>query len=379
MAQGNVIVIGAGLGGLAAAVAARRAGADVMVFERRREGAREGLGLGLWTSGTTALDRLGVRQAAFADFPTISRIVIRDQAGRLIKEVLDHRLGRDAPLLAVIVERHWLLETLLSALGASRVRFDMEFVKFEQEASEVVAHFADGRTERADLLVGADGLHSRVRHQLHPQAKPRSLQVVAWRGITTLPPNGIQIGTGSETWGRGAVFGLHPMDQGRWYWYASATNADSRSRSLPLGDRDELLRRFHGWHDPIEQAIRATDTDSLVRTPLYDLDPLTKWGNGRVSLLGDAAHAVSPALGQGGCMALQDAVALGACIRERATTGAALEAYERRRRRHARSIARASRLWSALLHSRSPTVYRLRDLFMRRLPPKLLEAGMKRI
>jgi 2-polyprenyl-6-methoxyphenol hydroxylase-like FAD-dependent oxidoreductase len=223
---------------------------------------------------------------------------------------------------------------------------------------------------RADLVVLADGLDSPTRHLVAgPRPQPRYAGYTAWRGITG-PDDAVAAGiaapapgAATESWGRGQRFGIVPLADGRTYWFATANTADGQRAAG--GEHDEVLRRFTGWHEPIRQVLAATDPAAVLRHDVHDLrpDPDT-YVRGRLLLLGDAAHAMTPDLGQGACQALEDAVVLGAVLPVGADIDAALVHYDALRRPRAQLISRRSRALGRVgqLHGRLTTAARNRLL-----------------
>jgi 2-polyprenyl-6-methoxyphenol hydroxylase-like FAD-dependent oxidoreductase len=180
-----------------------------------------------------------------------------------------------------------------------------------------------------------------------------------------------------EVWGVGGGFGFGPAGPRRVYWYCFETVPEAAP--APDRPRDEFLRRYGSWFDPIPALIESTDPDAIQPTFTYDRPPRRTWGRGRVTLLGDAAHPMKPNIGQGAAQALEDAVVLGSCIAERADAEEALRAYERRRVRRANAVVRASRQAGRAAEVRSPIGARVRDEVMKALPDRLTIAQQRRI
>ena len=193
-----------------------------------------------------------------------------------------------------------------------------------QTEAYVRTSFASGREERGDLLIGADGLNSTVRGRLLGEGPPRYACYIAWRAVERpqreLVPRGAV-----ESWGRGKRFLFAHIGRGRVYW-AAAKNAPQGTEGRPAGSRKEsLLGTFRGWHEPTEELIRVTDERAIVHSDIYDRDPLKeRWGEGRISLLGDAAHPMTPDLGQGACQTIEDAVVLAKRLSEASSLSSAL-------------------------------------------------------
>ncbi|MBO0850742.1 MAG: FAD-dependent monooxygenase, partial [Pseudonocardia sp.] len=228
----------------------------------------------------------------------------------------------------------------------------------------------------ADLVIGADGIHSTVRDVVWPTtADPVYAGCTAWRGVTDEPFD--LRGKVSENWGTGAEFGVLALRDRRVYWFGTANLP--RATGFP-DEHAEVLRRFAGWPDPIPEVIRATTPEAVLHHDLFHLPlPLPRFNSGRVALLGDAAHAQTPHLGQGACLALEDAVVLAAAVGADHDVPRALERYDRqRRRRTERLVARSARL-GRIIQLENPTGVALRNLVVRATPMRATLAGVARI
>ena len=287
-------VIGGGVGGLAAAVGLRRHGWEVDVFERSAALPEVGTGLGIWPDALAALDRLGLGDAA--------RRAGRRQADGVVRKPDGTVIGTIPASSVHLLTRPALLRVLAGALPEGVVRFG---------AAAALADCAG-----YDVVVGADGIRSAVRDELFDASLRRS-GAIAWRGTVDVP-----VEVGGETWGRGGKFGLTPQADGRTNWYAMGSD----------------LAAFADWHDPIPRVLAAA-TD-VLRHDLLHLSALPSYVSGRVALLGDAAHAMTPDLGQGACQAIVDGVVLAECLTGDVEAG--LRTYDSRRRRVTQRLARRS-------------------------------------
>ncbi|HWR84358.1 MAG TPA: FAD-dependent monooxygenase [Rhodoglobus sp.] len=354
----RVGIIGAGIGGLCTAVGMQVAGHEVVVFEKAEELRPVGSGLSVFANGLRALDSLGLGEA----FRSITST--RAGALRAGQRRPDGRWLATIPADAVrelrIVHRADLHRILVDALAPGTIRLGTE-VRPPDALGRLTT--ASG-SERFDLVVAADGIRSRVRASWPGDPGIRYSGYSTWRGITDGPVD--LLGAAGETWGRGLRFGLAPLVDDRVYWFAVA--------SMPADSTidDEfaaVVERFGGWHDPIPAIIAATSPDTVFRLDINDLaGPLPTFRRDNCVLLGDAAHAMTPDLGQGGGQAMEDAATLVALVRTEPDLDAALERYDRLRRARTQPIARRARMLGSVAQSSGRLSAALRDAVFRMTP-----------
>jgi 2-polyprenyl-6-methoxyphenol hydroxylase-like FAD-dependent oxidoreductase len=364
------MIIGGGIGGLSVALALRRAAIPVTIFERQDRLREIGSGLTLWANAVKALQRLGLDDALRAISAPLARFEFWSWRGELLSVLplrqLTERLG--AP--SVGVHRADLLALLAHALGDCPIELDARCMGFAQEGDKVTARFADGRTGTSELLIGADGLYSTIRAQLVGQRPPRYAGYTCWRGVTTFAHEAVSPGITSETLGYGTRFGMLPIGHGRVFWYATA-NARAGEDDRAAERKQTVLDLFRDFRPPIVSLLEATDEAAILRHDIYDRPPLPRWGVGRVTLLGDAAHPPTPNQGQGACQAIEDAIALARCLKEAQDVDtaeeicAALRGYEASRRKRTAQIIRQSRRVGWVLQWRHPVACSLRALALR--------------
>ena len=361
----KAIIAGGGIGGLTAAVALRRAGVEVAVFERAPEIEEIGAGITLWANATRPLKRLDVYEEVRSSGAAEIGGELRSWHGALISEIPADALRSRFGEANLAVHRADLQGALLSALPEGMVWLGRELVGFSQNGREVVARFADGHEERGDLLVGADGIHSSVRAQLFGRRPPRYAGYTAWRGVADAGEEGLPEGVGLNLWGRGSEFGLVGIGRGRFYWFATK-NAPEGEADSAAGRRREVLDLLSGWYEPARATVEATADPKILRNDIYDREPLKSWGMGRVTLLGDAAHPMTPNLGQGACQAIEDAVVLARCLDGGDEVSASLRLYEDRRVSRTVAVVRRSRFVGKLVQLENPLLCRLRDAVAKR-------------
>jgi 2-polyprenyl-6-methoxyphenol hydroxylase-like FAD-dependent oxidoreductase len=353
-----VVVVGGGIAGLSAAIGLRRSGHEVVVLERAPRIDPIGAGLTLFANAMGALDRLGMRDAVAAKGAPAIRSAILTSKGRELARVPGDLLEG-----TIAIHRADLQRELADAAGEVRLRAEVTAV--EERDDGVFARGADGKEERGDLLVGADGVRSVVRSAI-ADVRPRYAGYTAWRGVSPAP---VEPGRLTESWGVGERFGLIDIGRGRTYWFATK-NAPEGEPDEPEGKKAEILRRFSGWHDPIAAIAESADEGAILRNDVYYLEPLRRWSEGRVVLVGDAAHATTPGVGQGAAQAIEDAVVLADRLAPSGDLATGLREYEAIRRPRAEAVLKLSRRVDKAAQLGSPLGWRFRNAIVRRLPER---------
>ncbi len=360
---GRIVVVGGGIGGLAAAVALHRRGREVVVLERAAEFTEIGAGLSLWPNAMRALAALGLAEQVRALGAVEAAGGVRDRAGRWLTRTSNAEIERRHGWPLVVVHRADLVRTLAAALPPSALLPNSETVAMSQDGDGAVVEHRGGQV-RADLVVGADGLNSALRTQWWPNAAQlRYAGCTAWRAITSPVPG--RRGEGAVLWGRGERIGCTVLPGSRYYLFAAATTPAGAS-----GGGVELRRRFGDWPDPIPELLAAVPVGAVLQHDIYDMPSLPTYVRGRVVLVGDAAHPMNPILGQGACQALEDAVTLASCLDATADVEAALVRCDLARRPRTQSIVRRSARLAAVAQWSWPPAASIRDLGVRLTPAR---------
>ncbi|WP_164021206.1 FAD-dependent monooxygenase [Pyxidicoccus trucidator] len=371
----HVLIAGAGIGGLTLACALRRAGLTATVFERADALKWVGAGIIVQMNAAVALRRIGLCDAVAAAGASPTDSAILRPSGAPITRLPIQKLQQELGAPMTCIHRARLQAVLLEHAGEAHVRLGRAVTGFKDDGQGITVTLSDGSTVTGDVLVGADGLRSAVRSGLLGDAPLRYSGYTSWRGISPEVPS-VRPGHVSETWGPGARFGVVPIGSGQVYWYATL-NAPPGGRDAPGETRVRLKAIFGHWHAPIADLLAATPEDAIVRTDIHDRPPVARWSKGRVTLLGDAAHPMTPNLGQGGCQAIEDAVVLAECLARGDAVDASLTAYESRRRERANQIVDRSWRLGKLAQLESPTGRFLRDSLFRLVPSGLAAKGMR--
>jgi len=351
-----ILIIGAGIGGLSAALALHQAGLEVRVYERADEIKEMGAGLTLTEPGSLALEALGMKQASLdlSDSAAVTAF-IHYQTGEVFHTTSAPE-GEAAKRLGTRVihrsDLHALLLETAQAAGIS-LTTGAKLVGIEQDADRVHASFADGRTATGAALIGSDGLRSVSRAILLGDTPPNRTGKVAWRSlISTELVADLTGGHASAVhFGPKATFVRYTVRHGAVLNCVAIVETDimaEDSWSTPSSTA-ELKAQFQGWSDGLLALIDRIPSSAIYKWPLFDRDPVSKWTFGRVTLLGDAAHPMLPFLGIGASMALEDAVVLGRAITESSTLQEGLVRYEQARIDRAAEVILTSRRQGELI------------------------------
>ncbi|MCO8277385.1 FAD-dependent monooxygenase [Actinoplanes sp. TRM 88003] len=381
----TAVVVGAGLAGLATAGALARCGWHVVVLEQSERVAAPPTALVLWPNGRRALESLDADGGWSAIATPLPDGGVRRPDGQWL---VTPRAGGAGPAPGV-VHLEDLYDALVAGLGdlvEIRTGFPVTTIRTGPGLRPVIG---DGRTEiEADLVVAADGIDSTLRRTLAPESAAVGSGFAAWQAVIPgyrVPPMPDGLAAGGETLGAGYRFVAIPLGeraggQGGVYWVATAAGAP---RPESPATQLELLRRwFADWHPPVGELLAATHAGELVPQEVRELRPLPRAyafpsGPGGVVLLGDAAHAMPHHLGQGACLAFEDAATLRALAGEAApgpALTAALEAYSRLRQPRATTVVRQTRRMSAVVQARGRLALRARDAALNHMRPRILSA-----
>jgi 2-polyprenyl-6-methoxyphenol hydroxylase-like FAD-dependent oxidoreductase len=338
----RALVVGGGIGGLATAHALAGQGMEVLVFEQASDVRKIQLGGGfhIWTNAALALRRLGLYDRVEAIGAPLDVTEYRTQSGRLLTSWPVGEIAREHGVVDVGVSRQDLQALLVEAVGLDHIRLGARCTGFEQDGDEVRLRLDDGREERGSLLVGADGLRSTVRAQIHGEQAPRYAGYTQWQSLIVDHGYSLPLRDERVLFGPGSRTILHRVGGGRLFW--AAVLYGKQDGPVSRAGKETLLERFADWQEPVAAAIAATAPEGVARLQIYDREPLSSWGAGRVTLLGDAAHPMTTNLSQGACQVLEDAAALAGCLREQDDTVAALRSYEQMRIRRTTPIVRQS-------------------------------------
>lgn len=339
----HILIVGAGIGGLTAALALLRKGLDVDVYEQAPELGEVGAGVQISPNGNRVLHEIGVldevRKTAVETQSKEIRLWNTGQTWKLfdLGTIAVERYGM--PYLTVYrPDLHAALADGVRAIKPGAIHLNAKCVGFEQRGARVSIRLQDGRTAESDALIGADGVHSGIRTQLFGADKPKFTGIIAWRTVAPMErlPKHLNRMVGANWVGKGGHVVHYPVRRGELMNCNSLIERNDWTIESwsTVGDLDECLRDFAGWHDDIHQIFR--NGRSLAKWALMLREPMARWSEGHITLLGDACHAMLPMLAQGAVMALEDGFILARCFEKYGEDiPAALQAYEAARRERA--------------------------------------------
>jgi 2-polyprenyl-6-methoxyphenol hydroxylase-like FAD-dependent oxidoreductase len=330
------VVIGAGIAGLATAVALQRRGHDVTILEGRSD-TTSGAGISIWPNALAALDHIGLGDAVREAGGRVTAGALRWRNGTWLRHPSKERIVKALGEPLVVIRRSALNDVLSGALASGTLHTGLTVKEIELTSDGVRITLSDSTTRHAAAVIGADGTHSVVARYLNGPLRNRYVGYTAWRGIadSALDPE-----LAGETLGAGIECGHVPLGPDHTYWFA--TERAPEGRVAPEGELAYLQTKFGSWAEPFPALLAATDPDVVLHNDLYDRDQARVWSKGPILLVGDAAHAMRPHLGQGGCQGLEDAAILAGFVDQTDDLATAFARFAKFRIPRVRALVRES-------------------------------------
>jgi len=350
-------IVGGGIGGLSAAICLSRIGIETEVFEQASEIRERGAGVSLWPNATRVLAHMGLLPACLAKSQPLSSLELVNCQG---KRLLHTRIDQEATPV-ICMRRPDLLATLHAQVADTSIYLNHKCTGITAAGTAVTVAFEGHGARTFDAVIGADGARSLVRSYVTGVTQePAYRGYSIWRGVAECDLGDASSTRIRETWGRGRRFGILPIGKKTLCWYATDTR--STTADDPADHRKlELLGLFKGWPGPIPEIIRATPAHDILQNGAADLGLRGRWFNQGVAILGDAAHPLTPNVGQGCCLALEDSLVLSLALQQAGEVARAFRLFGQARRKRAAAIVRATRWIGSVGQARSKGAVFVRD------------------
>lgn len=378
-AEIDVLIQGAGIAGLTLAAGLIKRGYRVLIVERTSASSEIGAGIWMAPNALQVFKSFGLIAKMEAIGWPIHQVELRDFKGQCLSSLETGRLKDEFGFHTLAFHRAELQAILVESVGSDNIRLSTEIETWTSEGDGLKARLSSGEEIQAKIIIGADGLHSKIRAKLFPQAVKRYSGTSSYRAVIDTPmfkesdPHASQ-----EIWAPGCRFGYSRLSNERTYWYLTF-DARPEERETPQQMKSRALRLAGEYFQEFSGLIESAADDAILRTDISDLKPLDSWSLDRVGLMGDAAHATTPNLGQGGAQAVEDAYALQAAIERHGLSPQALEAYFNSRQKKAHWIVETSRSYGRFCHQKNPLARALRNGVFRMLPPSVTQSQLRRI
>lgn len=358
----QVAIIGAGIGGLTTALALQKAGIAVTVYEAAPEIKSVGAGIILAINALQVLRDLGVYDQIVHHGNRMDTMTVSKPDFSPLTIVALTRFEKEFGTPNYAIHRADLHNILATAIGEKNIQLNKRLKEIGTSGEGYALQFEDGALVEAPFVIGADGIHSIVRQQLFSENTIRSAEQICWRGLVQFNLPGKYQHDAIEAWGRGTRFGMAEIGKGILYWYLVVDAV----MDLPETDLIDIVKEYDLL---VKEIIKATPPGKIFKSPLTDLQPVQVWNKDRLCLLGDAAHATTPNLGQGACQAIEDAYVLGA-LAKKLPLKEVFRLYPQIRRPKAHTIVRRSWTMGKAAHLKNPLAIGFRNMVFKYLTPK---------
>jgi len=361
----TIDIIGGGIGGLTIAIALQKKGIDVRVFEQAKKIKPVGAGIILANNAMQVYEKLGLRKEIEQSGNPISSVNITDIQLKPISSIDLKYFEEKHRVQNIAIHRGTLQQILINQLNKNSLKLDHSLTNIEKTGKEYILQFKNGQTISSSIILGADGLNSVVRNQLFSENKIRHTDQICWRGVTDFALPQQYQNELNEAWGSGDRFGFVQIAPKVVYWYALLSQQNHADYSV-----NKLNTYFRNYHSIVREIIKQTSIKTIHTAIISDLDPIKIWYKENVCLLGDAAHATTPNMGQGACQAIEDAYILSECL-HKFDTNKAFRAYQKLRISKAHQVVKASWTLGKIAHWKNPIAIFFRNQLMRMTPQNI--------
>ncbi|WP_394749243.1 FAD-dependent monooxygenase [Spongiimicrobium salis] len=341
-------IIGGGIGGLTTALAFEKLGIAYQLFEKSEVLVPIGSGILLPPNALQVYEWLGLLDDLMAKGNAMKRITLTKPDMSPLFDYVQDDVKEKYGYYALSIHRWELQNCLLQRIPAHKIHLGKSFKHFEHRNHKVQVSFEDGTSIETNFLIGADGIHSKIRKQLFPKSKIRYSGQSCWRGICTSKAlHEAYQHRGIEMWGQQLRFGITKIEAHKFYWFAVQLSPPGL-KDTPGKLQEKLAAYFADFHPMVNELIYGSLEENIIRSDLYDVKPLKEWYRGSVCLIGDAAHATTPNMGQGGAQAIEDAYYLANAIVNAPNN--AFKNFQAQRKQKVDQIVKQSRMMGKMGH-----------------------------
>jgi 2-polyprenyl-6-methoxyphenol hydroxylase-like FAD-dependent oxidoreductase len=363
----KITILGGGIGGLTTAIALKNAGISCEVYETAEKFKPVGAGLSIAINAMKALEYLGLHTPVLEKGNQYAEGKMLSTKGKTLQTLPMDKLRKKFNNTAVAIHRHELHDILANNLGDIPVHFNKKCINMERSEKGIHLSFQDGTHIVTGYLIAADGIHSVIRKKLLPNSSPRFSKQTCWRGVCEKEIPGLDYTVLSETWGLGTRFGIVPLSNKRAYWFA-VKDAPKEENIWATYTPAQLADLFKDYHSPVKEIILNTPASAIFWNNLSDLTPIKQFAFDNILLLGDAAHATTPNLGQGACMAIEDAAVLQSLLKKEKDLIKVFQQFEKERIQRTTKIVNTSYQFGKLAQTSNPVLAGLRNMIFPLLP-----------
>lgn len=368
--KGKVTIIGAGIAGLTTAISLKQKGFDSVIFESASEIKPIGAGLALAGNAMMGFERLGILNEIIDIGQIVTSLNIFDNKGNVITKTDLKTLSEKYNINSYVVHRAELQKVLLSNVDQEQLFLNKKTIDIERNGEKSIIKFEDGTEHEATTLIVAEGINSVIRQKIVPNSSPKYSGYTCWRGIINNPVKNLDIKTSSEIWGKGKRFGIAPLKNNRIYWFA-CINATKNNEALRKYTIKDLKREFKDFPNPVQSILSNTLDSDLIWGDIFDLKPNENYAFDNILLIGDAAHATTPNMGQGACQAIEDAIMLAQELEKESNVSFAFKSFEKRRVKRVNGIVKKSRILGEIGQLENTFLIKVRNFVFKAMPSRL--------
>lgn len=367
----KIAIVGGGIGGLTTALALKQNGQDVTIYESASEIKPVGAGILLAINAMQVYKNLGIHKKIEKAGAIVSNIQTTDAQLNTISATKLSHFENKYGVCSVAIHRADLHTILADEIGWENIKLSKRLINIE-EGNEFKLHFEDGSSINCDVLIGADGIKSVVRKQLFDEVTFRDTKQRCWRGVCEFDSTSKYNQIAIESWGKGKRFGFVEIGKNKVYWYAVI-------KDTMMKENYDLSDLFNEFHPEIVKIINETPKDNIIFSDIKDLQPINQWQKGKVCLVGDAAHATTPNMGQGACQAIEDAYVIGKLFGQEKSVEAVFTQYEKLRLEKAHYIINTSWTIGKVAHYENSIAIWARNFLVKNTPTNIVEKQLNKV